>query len=99
MDAGGPTCHSPDVSLVRAAVAVSERSSTARTVWTRLSLDPERRQLVDEPLPGEATVSHDVSEDGVTFTSALFEQETENTGPAAARRRRTGACRSAAACP
>ena len=79
----------PVILNVRRADGFVQRSEAewplARTVWTRLYLDPERRRLVDEPLPDEAMVIYDVSEDGVTFTSAPFEKETEITGPVAAR--------------
>jgi predicted acyl esterase len=57
----------------------------AKTEWTRLYLDPQGPALSDEPVPTGTTVSYDVREDGVTFISSAFAQETEITGPVAAR--------------
>jgi uncharacterized protein len=57
----------------------------ARTRWTRLYLDHEARALTDEAPSNEGSVSYDVREDGITFMSSPFAQETEITGPVAAR--------------
>ena len=74
---------------VRGVDAFVQRSEAewplARTLWTRLYLDPERLQLIGQPLSAEAVVSYEVLDDGVTFMSSAFEQETEITGPVAAR--------------
>jgi len=57
----------------------------ARTRWTRFHLDPTRHALEPNP-PGEAaSVTYDALGDGVTFVSAPLQQETEITGPLAAR--------------
>jgi len=54
-----------------------------RTRWTRLYLDPASRSLGREPVAeGEAT--YDALGEGVTFSTVL-EEETELTGPAAAK--------------
>ena len=56
----------------------------ARTQWTKLYLDPVGKSLSREPLARAATVEYDAVGDGVTF-SMTVEQETEITGPMAAR--------------
>jgi hypothetical protein len=56
----------------------------ARTQWTKLYLDPTRRALSRTPLTQPATVEYDALGDGVTFSMTL-EQETEITGPLAAK--------------
>jgi len=58
----------------------------ARTRWTRFYLDPARGSLEPEPVAGSAAVSFAaLDSDGVTFTSAPLADETEITGPGAAR--------------
>ncbi|HET7766350.1 MAG TPA: CocE/NonD family hydrolase [Burkholderiales bacterium] len=57
----------------------------ARTKWTKLYLDPADHTLRPEaPKPG-GSVSYAALGDGLTFMSAPFEEETEITGPLAAR--------------
>src|SRR5262245_39142995 len=56
----------------------------ARTQWTKLYLDPVARSLSREPRARAATVEYDARGDGVTF-SMTVEQETEITGPMAAK--------------
>jgi predicted acyl esterase len=55
----------------------------ARTKWTKMYLHADS-QLKASP-GGEGTVSYDAMGDGVTFISEPFKQETELTGPIAAR--------------
>ena len=57
----------------------------ARTVWTRLHLDPESGRLIREPPVVRASVGFQALGDGVTFTTEPFTEEVEITGPAAAR--------------
>ncbi len=57
----------------------------ARTRWTRLYLDPAGRSLGREPVRAEGRIEYDALGDGVTFTSAPLEKETEITGPSAAK--------------
>jgi predicted acyl esterase len=57
----------------------------ARTRWTRLFLDPAEGTLEREPPPDESQVAYGGPGEGVTFTSAPFEEETEITGPVAAK--------------
>jgi len=57
----------------------------ARTRWTKLHLDPTRHALGPEPPGSAASVSYDAFGDGVTFISAPLGDETEITGPLAAR--------------
>jgi predicted acyl esterase len=57
----------------------------ARTRWTRLYLDPAASSLRPEPLASETTASYaPLDSDGLTFSTTLPEQ-TEITGPIAAR--------------
>jgi len=56
----------------------------ARTRWTKLYLDPAGHMLRPE-VPKSGSVSYPALGDGVTFMSAPFEEETEITGPLAAR--------------
>jgi uncharacterized protein len=56
-----------------------------RTQWTRCYLDPAGHGLGREPPRAAATVTFDALGDGVTFVGAPLEQETEITGPLAAR--------------
>ena len=57
----------------------------ARTQWTRHYLDPGELRLVREPATAAASVAFDAQGDGVTFLSAPLANETELTGPLAAR--------------
>ncbi len=57
----------------------------ARTRWTKLYLDVDAGALLGAPPPAEGRADYDPSGDGLTFTSAPFERETEITGPLAAR--------------
>ena len=57
----------------------------ARTRWTKFHLDPANHALIPGPSGSAASVSYDASGDGVTFVSAPLGQETEITGPLAAR--------------
>src|SRR5262249_40967060 len=57
----------------------------ARTRWAKLYLDLEGDALRTAPPKGGASASYAVPGDGLTFLSAPFEQETEITGPLAAR--------------
>jgi predicted acyl esterase len=56
-----------------------------RTRWTDLHLDGARHALVEQAPGAATTVTYDPRGDGVTFLAAPFEQETEITGPLAAR--------------
>jgi predicted acyl esterase len=56
-----------------------------RTRWTRRFLDPASGTLAGEPPPTPAKVSFEArTSDGVTFSTAPFEEETEITGPVSA---------------
>ena len=57
----------------------------ARTQWTRFYLDPDGQRLSREPVKASKSVSYDALGDGATFVSAPMEQETEITGPLAAK--------------
>jgi len=57
----------------------------ARTRWTKFHLDPAHHALAPTPPGKAASVEYDALGDGVTFLSAPLEQETEITGPLAAR--------------
>jgi hypothetical protein len=57
----------------------------ARTQWTRFYLDPDGHRLSREPVKASSSVSYDALGDGATFVSAPLEQETEITGPLAAK--------------
>ncbi|HEX3463226.1 MAG TPA: CocE/NonD family hydrolase [Candidatus Elarobacter sp.] len=59
-----------------------------RTRWTKLYLDLETRALRPEPPPVRRTdgrIMYDASRDTITFTSEPLREETEITGPLAAR--------------
>jgi uncharacterized protein len=56
----------------------------ARTRWTRLYLDADRLALVTDQPRAEASVDFEALGEGVTFTGAPLEAETELTGPSAA---------------
>jgi hypothetical protein len=57
----------------------------ARTRWTRLYLDPADASLRRAPTAARASSAYDALGDGVTFLSPPLEQETEITGPSAAK--------------
>ena len=57
----------------------------ARTRWTKLYLDAAGHALRPEPSAATGSASYAAVGDGLTFLSAPFEQETEITGPLAAR--------------
>jgi uncharacterized protein len=57
----------------------------ARTRWTRMHLQPEGQVLGRERPATAATASFDAMGDGLTFVSAPVAQDTELTGPVAAR--------------
>jgi uncharacterized protein len=57
----------------------------ARTQWTRFYLDPDGHRLSREPVKATKSVTYDAQGDGATFVSAPLAQETEITGPLAAR--------------
>jgi predicted acyl esterase len=57
----------------------------ARTRWTKLYLDPAGHALRHEPPKQAGSVRYAALGDGLAFVSAPFEQETEITGPLAAR--------------
>jgi predicted acyl esterase len=56
----------------------------ARTRWTKFHLDPNDRSLGLEPASGPA-LSYETTGDGLLFLSAPLTEETEMTGPVAAR--------------
>ncbi|GBD08488.1 Putative serine esterase [Candidatus Thermoflexus japonica] len=57
----------------------------ARTRWTRLYLNPAGRLLAREPARQQSFVEYEAFGKGVTFRTPPFEQETEITGPLAAK--------------
>jgi predicted acyl esterase len=57
----------------------------ARTQWTRLYLNSADFSLTETSLTGEAKVTFDALGEGVTFMTPPLKQETEITGPVAAR--------------
>lgn len=57
----------------------------ARTRWTRLYLDPAGLNLVRAPVARAGTVSYQGLGDGVTFLTPPLDEETEITGPVAAK--------------
>jgi len=57
----------------------------ARTQWTQFYLDPDSRGLSREPVKTAKSVGFDALGDGLTFVSAPLENETEITGPLAAK--------------
>ncbi len=56
-----------------------------RTQWTRLHLAPADRSLSREPVTSAGTVTYDALGDGVTFMLPPLSEQTEITGPLAAR--------------
>lgn len=57
----------------------------ARTRWTRFYLHPSNRSLGAKPAESEGSIEYEALGDGVTFMSSSLEQETEITGPLAAK--------------
>jgi predicted acyl esterase len=57
----------------------------ARTRWTRLYLSPTDRSLRWEPVKAKDSVTYEALGDGVTFRTPPLKQETEITGPVAAK--------------
>jgi len=57
----------------------------ARTRWTRLYLDASDHSLSRKRVDAEHSVEYDALGDGVTFSTTPLEQETEITGPVAAK--------------
>ncbi|MGV6872965.1 CocE/NonD family hydrolase [Pseudochelatococcus sp. B33] len=57
----------------------------ARTQWTRFYLDAETKALTREPVRAEAAIEYDPMGEGVTFLTKPFEEDTEITGPSAAK--------------
>jgi predicted acyl esterase len=57
----------------------------ARTEWTRLYLDASSGRLSREPTSPAAEASYEALEDAVVFTTPPLAEETELTGPMAAR--------------
>ncbi len=57
----------------------------ARTRWTRLYLDPAESRLLGEPLREAAEVTYKGFSEGVTFITPPLAEETEITGPIAAK--------------
>jgi uncharacterized protein len=57
----------------------------ARTQWTRFYLDPVNKALTRDPARGKTTISYDALGDGLMFLTPPLEQETEITGPSAAK--------------
>src|SRR5438874_1417860 len=57
----------------------------ARTKWTRLHLNSADFSLAETSLTGEAKVTFDALGEGVTFMTPPLHQETEITGPVAAK--------------
>lgn len=57
----------------------------ARTVWTKLHLEPVGHALSPEPPLAPSTLEYDATGDGLTFISPPLPQETEITGPSAAK--------------
>jgi predicted acyl esterase len=57
----------------------------ARTQWTKFYLHPVGHGLGREPASAAGSVTYDGSGDGATFLSAPLDQETEVTGPLAAK--------------
>ncbi|MYA95706.1 MAG: CocE/NonD family hydrolase [Nitrospinae bacterium] len=57
----------------------------ARTQWTKFYLDLENEALATDPIAGEASLEYDGMGDGVTFWMPPMEEDTEITGPMAAK--------------
>jgi predicted acyl esterase len=57
----------------------------ARTQWTKLYLEPTSQGLAREPAKSAGSVTYDGLGEGVTFIAPPLQQETEITGPLAAK--------------
>jgi len=57
----------------------------ARTQWTRFYLNPADLSLSQSPVTTEHSIEYDALGDGVTFMSPPLDEETEITGPSAAK--------------
>ena len=57
----------------------------ARTRWTRFYLNPDDMSLSDKPAHSENKLEYEALGDGLTFMSAPLKEETEFTGPSAAK--------------
>jgi predicted acyl esterase len=57
----------------------------ARTEWTKFHLHPTQQLLMTNPAKNSANLEFDALGDGLTFISAPLAQETEITGPIAAK--------------
>lgn len=57
----------------------------ARTRWTKFYLDPSESRLLSEPLREAAEVTYKGFSEGVTFITPPLNEETEITGPIAAK--------------
>ena len=57
----------------------------ARTQWTKFHLDPAGHRLRREPSTRKGALCYEALGEGLSFVSAPMEQETEITGPLAAR--------------
>ncbi len=57
----------------------------ARTRWTKLYLDPGKMTLSREPVAQAGKVEYEALGKGLTFSTPPLEQETEITGPIAAK--------------
>jgi predicted acyl esterase len=55
----------------------------ARTKWTRFYLDPDGMKLTDKAPSADKTVIYEAMGDGLTFSTAPVEKDTEITGPSA----------------
>ena len=69
----------------RFALRTEEDWPIPRTRWTRCYLDAATRTLAAPPAPGGAAVEYEALGDGVTFVGPPVDEETEITGPMAAR--------------
>jgi predicted acyl esterase len=57
----------------------------ARTRWTRFYFHPSNRSLSAKPVDTEGSIEYEALGDGITFMSPPLDQETEITGPLAAK--------------
>jgi predicted acyl esterase len=57
----------------------------ARTQWTKFYLDPTNKTLSPTPVASEGKLEYEAMGDGVTFSMAPMEKDTEITGPMAAK--------------
>ena len=57
----------------------------ARTQWTKLYLDADSKALSPHPPGSPGTVTYNAASEGITFDLPPFEEDTEVTGPSAAK--------------